>query len=815
MDVWTKLKGLSYLGVRNLAAAVRFAVRKAALDRRAPRRAAGPGAPPGALGDWEARPDGLQARFAAPAEASAPYALELRFLAPDLVRVTWQPGALPVPYALVERAWPGAAVTVTEVPVGLELASAALRVTLTRGGALTFAAPDGTVLRTDRPPRRAGSAWESRWALPADVSLHGLGERAAPFDLRGRTLALWNREPKGAYGPQTDPIYLGIPVVVGVSSSGSWLAFYENAFRGGADFSGADAALRFEDGALRYYLAPGPLDRALARYTELTGRAPLPPRWALGFHQSRWSYGTADEVRALVREFRRRGLPLSAVHLDIDYMRGYRVFTVDEARFPDLGALAAEVEREGVRLVPILDPALKVDPDWPLYREAVERGLCCRRPDRDEPVVAPVWPGDAVFPDFTDPAARAWWGQQYAALVDRGAAGVWHDMNEPAAFAAWGDPTLPDTTRHALEGRGGDHREAHNVYALLEARAGFEGLRALRPARRPWLLTRSGWAGIQRYAWTWSGDSESNWWSLAQSVRIALSLGLSGVPYSGPDIGGFGGSPDAELYTRWFQTAAFLPFFRVHSAWFTPPREPWAFGDATLAAAADALAWRERLRPYLYTLAWEARETGAPLVRPLWWPGASEAQRDPALRAVDDAFLLGAALLVAPATAAGARSRTVRLPPGLWHELDGPRTYEGGGVVTLDAPLERLPVLVRAGSVLPLAEDGRLALHVWPPAPGGGGGEDGGALYDDEGDGDGPGRVERYRLTGDGSRLVLERRVEGDLAPRWSGLDVVVRGAPPRAATVDGAQRSVAGGRLNAGAFARVEVTLVTGGGES
>lgn len=805
MDIRTKLQGLSYLGARNLAAAVRFAVTKSLLDRRVRRPAPGAGAPPGALLGWSPAPDGATARFAGP---DRELTVELRFLAADLLRVTWAPGALPVPYALAAHDWAGAPVAAHEDDGGLHLASAALHVTLARDGALRFAAPDGTLLRADRPPLRAGEAWEARWALRPGESLHGLGERTAPVDLRGRSFALWNTEPKGAYGPTTDPIYVCIPVVVGVHEGGSWLAFYENSFRGTADFRGADAALRFEDGALRWYFAPGPLDRALARYTALTGRAPLPPRWALGFHQSRWSYRDEGEVRALVRGFRERGLPLAAVHLDIDYMQGFRVFTVDPARFPDLGGLAEELGRDGVRLVPIVDPALKVDPDWPLFREARERGLCCRRPDRDEPVVAPVWPGDAVFPDFTDPAARRWWGAQYAALIDRGAAGVWHDMNEPAAFAAWGEPTLPDATRHALEGRGGDHREAHNVYALLEARAGFEGLQALRPDRRPWILTRSGWAGIQRYAWTWTGDSETNWWSLAQSLRQAVGLGLSGVPWTGPDIGGFGGRPDAELFVRWFQLGAFLPFFRVHSAWFTPPREPWAFGDDVLKVLRAYLDERERLRPYLYTLAWEARESGAPLVRPLWWPAATAAERDPALRTADDAFLLGGALLVAPIVAEGARSRMVRLPEGRWYDRHDGRLIEGGAPATLEAPLERIPVLVRAGSVLPLAEEhGRLALHVWPPAPGT---EGGGGLYDDEGDGAGPARVERYRLTGDGPRLVLERRAEGDYAP-WTGFDVVVHGAAVRRAVVDGAAGAVTGGRFAAGPFTRVEVTLADG----
>lgn len=792
MDVLTKVKGLSYLGWRNLLAATRFGVRKTALERRHRVRTPRSGAGPAGLETWSTESAGARAGFRSDA---GELEVEIRFLAPDVVRVTWQPGTLPVPYAVVEPACGGAGVLAEEQPDRIELATDALRVTLDRDGGLAFHAPDGALLRSDRPPRRFGEGWEVAAPLAAGESIHGLGERTAPFDLRGHDLRLWNREPKGAYGPHTDPIYVTIPVWVGVHEAGSYLVFHDNSFDGTASFRDA-AVVRFEGGALRYYVIPGPLDRALARYTELTGRAPLPPRWALGFHQSRWSYRSADEVRAVVRGFRERDLPLAAVHLDIHYMDGYRVFTVDEGRFPDLAALAEEVGREGVRLVPILDPALAADPAWALFQEGLDRGVFCRTPD-GEPVIAPVWPGDAAFPDFTDPAVRTWWGNQYAFLLDRGAAGVWHDMNEPAAFSAWGDASLPRPTRHAMEGRGGDHREAHNVYALLEARAAFEALERLRPERRPWILTRSGWAGIQRYAWTWTGDSETNWWSVGQSARMALGLGLSGVPYSGPDIGGFGGNPGAEIFTRWFQLGAFLPFFRVHSAFFTPRREPWELGDEVLGIAREHLHLRERLLPYWYTLAWEATTTGAPLVRPLFWPD----NRDAALRAVDDAFLLGDALLVAPVVEPGATSRTVRLPAGRWAALDGTDRWDGGATVTLPAPLATIPVLVRAGGVVPMAEraaDGvRLALHVWPPA---GDAPGGGAHYDDAGDGDGPSLVERFTTRVEGGTLTIERTTEGTYEPTWAAIDVVVH-------TEAGDVR-----REDVGAFQRLTIDLETGG---
>jgi alpha-glucosidase len=324
-------------------------------------------------------------------------------------------------------------------------------------------------------------------------------------------------------------------------------------------------------------------------------------------------------------------------------------------------------------------------------------------------------------------------------------------MNEPTSFQAWGDPSLPRSTRHALEGRGGDHREAHNVYALLMARAGYEGLLELRPDQRPFLFSRSGWAGMQRYGGTWSGDVATEWEGLRASLALVVGLGLCGVPYSGPDVGGFSGRPSPELYLRWFQLGAYLPFFRTHSAIGAGQREPWEFGPEVLGHARSALESRERLMPYLYTLAHEARRTGAPYVRPLWWnePG----DRD--LRGVGDAFLLGDALLVAPVLDPGVVRRPVRLPAGRWYDRDTGEVFEGPGRVTVDAPLRRIPVLARAGSVVPVAgPEDEVELEVWAPEQGRTGG---GVLLTDAGDGWEDPVEERFTVRWEGDRVVVGR----------------------------------------------------------
>ena len=381
----------------------------------------------------------------------------------------------------------------------------------------------------------------------------------------------------------------------------------------------AYAELAFSGGMLRHYVSTGPLPELLRRYSALTGRPPLPPRWALGYHQCRWGYKSESDIREVAGGFAAEGLPLSAVHLDIDYMRGYRVFSIDEERYPDLGALSRELAARGTRVVTIVDPAIREDPDYDVYAEGSAGGFFVRNEDGTQ-ARGTVWPGWAAFPDFTDPDARAWWGSLYERLTAQGVAGIWHDMNEPTSITLWGDRSLAKSTRFDAEGRGGDHAEAHNAYGLLMDRTGYEALERLRPGHRPFVLSRAGWAGLQRWAWNWTADIESSWEGLRQQVATVIGLGLSGVPYSGSDIGGFSGVPSPELFVRWLELSVLQPFCRTHSVLGVPSREPWRFEQPYRSAIGELISLRYRLLPYLYTLAAEAAEAGHPLVRPLAWP---------------------------------------------------------------------------------------------------------------------------------------------------------------------------------------------------
>lgn len=817
MDLLNKASvAIRRVGIINTLRFIRFARWRDRLERQAGCHTVQTSPPiaPGSLLSADPSQSGGAFRF----ENSS---LEVSFLASDLVRLSWSPGIEPLAYGIAQAEWPPVQTTLSRAGDGWLIKSDRLRVEVDSGGAIHFSSPEENRLRTDLAPERRDPLfpesgflhqkphWTLRTLLAPETAIYGLGLRAFPLNLRGRSYRMWNTDPPGGYAPGVDPLYMCIPVYLAVHHGGSYLVFYENSYpatfslpqsaqseTGNDPSSTAEAA--FEGGMLRYYFIPGPPARALERYSQLTGRAPLPPRWALGYHQSRWGYQSETDIREVARGFKDNDLPISAIHLDIDYMRDFRVFTVDPERFPNLAGLVEELSGQGIRLVTILDPGVKLDPGYEVYDEGLKLNAFCRLPDKTV-LKALVWPGWSVFPDFTDPRVREWWGAQYPKLLSQGIAGIWHDMNEPAAFAGWGDFTLPLPTLHELEGRGGTHVEAHNLYGLLMNKAGFVAMEKYSPERRPWLLTRSGWAGVARYAWCWTADIETSWNALRQTISSVLGLSLSGVPFSGSDIGGFSGVPDPELYLRWFQMAAFMPFFRMHSTKEVPPREPWRHGEAIMGIVREFLRLRYRLMPYLYTLAWECAQTGWPLVRPLFWPDAAK----PDLWGVDDAFLLGDSLLIAPVLKPGEDSRAVALPSGEWFDFWDDSTYEGSSQVELPVCLERIPVLVRAGSILPLEEQGVLQLHIYPTSHG----ESQASLYSDAGDGYGAWRLDHFVSRAARGGIEITRREEGRYVFPYQKIIVKIHGRQVERAWIDGQETPLHEDTLETGIFTRINLS--------
>ncbi|SFK87147.1 glycoside hydrolase family 31 protein [Streptomyces pini] len=791
MDARDLVRSVRLVGAAQGLRAARAAWRVRRTDARAlPRGGRERARVPGPARGAEPRPGGGVVHF----ERSS---LRVRVTAGGMVFCGWD-GAAPEPSYALAGAYPQAdprAVLEPDKDGGWRVVSERVLVTVTRLGAVEVRTPGGVVLRRDLPPRwwepvdgvaggaegTAGSRWTQRSEVPADARFFGLGGRTPGPRLRGGPYRLWNAGPvpfRAGRGTRS----LTMPVLWVVADAGGHLVFHDNSWDGmvtlreGLEGAGSGhdrpgrCEVRMSGGPLRYWVLTGAPSRVLHGWRALTGAPVLPPRWALGHQAGLWGTGGEREVRRVVAGYAERGLPLSAVHLGAGHHRGRRGFTVDSGRFPDLPALADSLrgsEGGGVRLVSCVDPAVRAEPGEAVYDGGLGEDAFVRGP-LGGPVRGLGPAGEAVYPDFTDPRVRKWWGGLYSERLGRGFAGFCHEMNDPVSLAAFGDATLPRSAGHCLESRGGDHREAHNVYALAMARAGFEGVRGLRPHERPLLLSRSGWAGLQRYGGTWTDQTSAGWEGLRDALAQVIGLGLCGVPYCGADVGGPAGSPrpSPELYLRWFQLAAYLPLFRTPAVPGSGRREPWEFGSEVLEHARAALRERERLLPYFATLARLAHRSGAPYVRPLWWA----APKDRALRECEDAFLLGDALLVAPVLEPGVVRRTVRLPRGWWYDTATGRLHRGPGRVVVEAPRARIPVLARAGSVVPVAgPEGGVELEVWAPPPGRTGG---GVVASDPGDGFGRVELERFSVRVLGREVVVAREGTSEV-----GYPVRVRGS--------------------------------------
>ncbi len=542
---------------------------------------------------------------------------------------------------------------------------------------------------------------------------YGFGEKAfAEMSRNGKFIVNWNTD-TFSYPVGTDPIYQSIPFFYALRDGKAYGLFFNNTFRTWFDM-GKSSPTRYSFGAdggeLDYFIFTGGKDRSpkqiLEDYANLTGKTPLPPIWALGNHQSRWSYFPEKRVREIAEGFRGRKIPADVIHLDIDYMDGYRVFTWDKTRFPDPKKMIADLKDDGFQTVLIIDPGIKVDPNYGVYSEGKRLGMFVKNPDGSE-LNRNVWPQASAFPDFTDPKARDWFGDQFKTHIDEGIAGFWNDMNEPGVFLTektskpdtfhHPDKTFPYDTPHDGDGLRDTHRRYHNVYGMQMSRSTFEGVKKLRSEKRPFVLTRAGFAGIQRFSAVWTGDNYASWDHLALSIPMLTNLSVSGVPFVGGDVGGFNDRPSGELYTRWLQAAALTPFLRSHSVGWAGNKEPWEYGDEYTPINRASIELRYRFLPYLYSLFYQHERTGQPVMRPLWY----EFPDDRSTYLVSDEYMVGGDVLVAPVVKEGMRNRDVYLPAGAaWINWWTGERLDGGKQHRVDAPLDRLPLFVRSGAVI-------------------------------------------------------------------------------------------------------------------
>lgn len=577
-------------------------------------------------------------------------------------------------------------------------------------------------------------------ALKADR--YGLGEVCGPLLHSNRKVTGWTRDSFG-YDDRSDNLYQSHPWVLCVRTDGSAFGvIVETTWRFTAhvfdhlliEVEGPPPAVAVIEGAT-------PAD-VLVTLTELTGRIEMPPRWALGFQQSKWNYAPADDVRRVAREFRERQLPADVIWIDIDYMDAYKVFTFDPA-FGDPVALHHDLHAIGWKAAWMIDPGVKVEPGYHVYDEAVAGDHNVHLPSGADAVAVPatpfegiVWPGAVVFPDFTRAATRDWWAGLYTDFLATGVDAVWNDMNEPANLEDLPDKALPPDVVHRADpelGGPGPHARYRNIYGLQMTRASHAGMKAARPDRRPFLLTRSTFLGGQRHAATWTGDNCSDWEHLAWSIPMALNLGLSGQPLAGPDIGGFADECSGALLARWMGIGCLFPFARNHNMKTMPDQEPWAFGAQVEATCRRALERRYRLLPYLYTLAHEAATTGLPIMRPAWFADPA----DPDLRKVDTAFLLGPDLYVRCDVTPARTGATAPVPTG-WRPVEVIGVGDADALQVRDRDLPEL--YLRPGAALPLGpvmqwSDERPLDELTVIAHLGADGTATGTLYEDAGDG--------------------------------------------------------------------------------
>lgn len=550
---------------------------------------------------------------------------------------------------------------------------------------------------------------------PSEVeTYYGFGEKAFPeMSRNGKFIVNWNTD-TFSYPVGTDPVYQSIPFFYALYDGRAYGLFFNNTFRTWFDM-GKSSPGRYSFGAdggeLDYYVFTGGSGRSpkvvLRDYAEMTGKTPLPPIWALGNQQSRWSYFPEKRVREIADGFRKNRIPADVIYLDIDYMDGYRVFTWDKKRFPDPPKMISDLKADGFQTVLIIDPGIKTDPNYSAYADGKRNNIFVKNPDGSE-LVRNVWPQASAFPDFTDPKAREWFGAQYKQHIAEGVAGFWNDMNEPGVFVTENterpeithhpEKTFPYDTPHAGDGLKDTHRRYHNVYGMQMARATFEGVKKLAPEKRPFVLTRAGFAGVQRYSAVWTGDNYAGWEHLALTIPMLTNMSVSGVPFVGADVGGFNDMPSGELYARWLQAAALTPFFRSHSVGWVGNKEPWEFGGEFTKINRETVELRYQFLPYIYTLFREHERSGEPVMRPLWY----EYPADKLTYLVNDEFMLGSDVLVAPVVKEGMRTRGIYLPVGAeWIDWWTGEKLESGKLHYLKTPLDRLPIFVRVGAVIP------------------------------------------------------------------------------------------------------------------
>jgi alpha-glucosidase len=524
----------------------------------------------------------------------------------------------------------------------------------------------------------------------------GLGEKTGNMDRKGAGYTNWNSDTFG-YRTDQDPVYSTIPFYIGVHHEVTYGIFMDNTYQ--SDFNFGASNNRFSSFSARggemnyYFIYHKQLADVITSYTSLTGRMKMPPLWSLGYQQNRYSYYPETEVMRIAQTLREKKIPADGITLDIHYMDKYKVFTWDKQRFPDPAKMNSKLEGMGFKLTLIVDPGIKTEKGYDVYESGLKNNVFIKYADSTN-YTGEVWPGWCHFPDFTAPAGRAWWQQEIKKYADVGVNGIWNDMNE---ISTWGQK-MPDNVLFDFEGKRVSHLQGHNVYGLQMARASYDGFRkALN--KRPFILTRSGYSGLQRYTAIWTGDNRAEDDHMLLGIRLLSSLGLSGVPFTGMDVGGFTGNPSVSLYARWMQIGAFSPYFRNHTGVNTKSAEPWAFGEEVLEIVRNYVNLRYQLMPYLYSSFYEATQNGKPIVRSL----AINYTHDEKVYSTkfQNQYEFGNGFMIVPFAGADTYGN-IYFPQGNWYDLYTDEVLAGEQEKIIPVTLNKLPVYVKESSIIPM-----------------------------------------------------------------------------------------------------------------
>ncbi|EOU1690090.1 glycoside hydrolase family 31 protein [Clostridium perfringens] len=565
---------------------------------------------------------------------------------------------------------------------------------------ISFKDLEGNIINEDFQPSfkdEEGNVYISK--VNDCLAYYGLGEKGGDLNKKGCYTENFNTD-----DPETDDdsitYYKTIPFYVALKEEATYGIFFDNSFRSYFDM-GMEMGDRIFFGAIggqiQYYFIPGEnIKEVVKNYTALTGRMEMPPLWSLGYQQCRFSYFSQEEVRELVKTFEEKDIPLDVVYLDIDYMDGFRVMTFKTPNFDDAAGLISDLKEKGIRTITIIDPGVKVDEEYPVFKRGKEGNHFTKKLD-GEIFIGAVWPGDSAFPDFSNNDCREWWKSELKKFIsEHGMDGIWNDMNEPCVFNN-DHKTMLESCLHNSDNGVIEHKEFHNRYGFEMSRCSKEAQEELHPNEREFSMTRATYAGGQRYSSVWTGDNMSLWSQMRMSISMNANLGISGFSFVGNDVSGFGLDSSEELFIRWMEMGPFIPIFRNHSNMYTRRQEPWAFGPRAEKIAKKSIELRYELLPYIYDLYYISHKEGLPIFRPM----IMEYEKDMNLLNIREQFMLGENMLVAPVLYEGERSKTVYLPKGSWFNYFTMEKLQGGKWYKLPCELDEILVFVKEGAIIP------------------------------------------------------------------------------------------------------------------